>query len=278
MRTMKIVADSSSDVLEIEGVDFASAALKMVTEEREFVDDANLNVAEMADYFSRYKSRSHTACPSAGDFLDAFGDAEDVFCITITSGLSGSYNAACAAKEIYESEHPGRRVLVIDSRSAGPELRLTIERLEEYIQAGESFEEISEKIGEYTKQTGLLFMLKSMKNLANNGRVSKITAKIAGVVGIHVVGKASEQGTLEPMDKCRGEARALEAIVSHLKSFGVSRGRVRIAHCFNESAAQELKALIKKCMAEAEVKIHACRGLCSFYAEVGGLLVGFEKI
>ena len=277
MRNMKIVADSSSDVLALEGINFASAALHIVTADREFVDDAYLDVGQMTDYLAGYKGRSHTACPNLRDYLEAFGDAEEIFCITITSALSGSYNAACAAKQIYESENPGRHVFVIDSLSAGPELRLMIEKLAEYIKAGLSYEEMCKKIVAYQQDTGLLFMLKSMNNLANNGRVSKIVAKIAGVVGICLVGKASERGTLEPLGKHRGEHQAVDAIVSHLRSQGVRSGRVCIAHCANESAAHELREKIEKSFSGVKVDICTCGGLCSFYAERGGMLVGFEK-
>ena len=121
-------------------------------------------------------------------------------------------------------------------------------------------------------------MLESLKNFAANGRVSPAVAKIAGVLGIRVVGKASDQGTLEPTNKCRGVEKSLAAILSHLKSNGLSAGKVRIAHCMNEGAAQKLKDMILTQVRQADVQIHRCRGLCSYYAEKGGLLVGFEKM
>ena len=127
MRKMKIVADSSANLMTMNTVAFDAAPLKVITAEREFVDNSQLNLDEMLDYFSAYKGRSQTSCPNPDDWLRAFGDGEDVFCVTITSGLSGSYNAACIAKDIYEADHPGRRVYVIDSLSAGPELTLIAE-------------------------------------------------------------------------------------------------------------------------------------------------------
>ena len=278
MRNIKITADSSANVLQLEGVAFASAPLKVITDQREFVDNEELNVADMVAWFDSYKGRSKTSCPNPGDWLEAFGEADEVFCVTITSGLSGSYNAACAAKQMYEAEHPGRKVCVIDSLSAGPELALIVEKLQELIAQDLSFEEISRRIKDYQHQTGLLFMLESLKNFAANGRVSPAVAKIAGVLGIRIVGKASDQGTLEPTDKCRGENKSLNAIVLHLIEAGLRQGKVRIAHCENEEAAEELKnRILAKCR-QVDVKIHACRGLCSYYAEKGGLLVGYEKI
>lgn len=103
-------------------------------------------------------------------------------------------------------------------------------------------------------------------------------AKIAGVLGIRIVGKASDQGTLEPTNKCRGVEKSLAAILSHLKNNCLSKGKVRIAHCMNEGAAQKLKEMILSQMEQVDVQIHRCRGLCSYYAEKGGLLVGVEKL
>jgi len=274
---IKIVADSSADMLELSSVEFESAPLKIITAQKEYVDDASLDVYQMVNDLQNYKGKSSTSCPNQSDWLDAFGDAEQVFCVTITGTLSGSFNAALLAKEAYEQLHPNRRVFVLNSLSAGPEIGLIIEKLQELILACKGFDEICEEITKYSKKTGLLFMLESMKNLANNGRVSPIVAKMAGLLGIRVVGKASDRGDLEPLNKCRGEAKALETIVQHLKSLGLKKGKVRIAHCFNENAGKALKEIIQSKFEKVQVELYKCRGLCSFYAEKGGLLVGFEK-
>lgn len=277
MRNIRIVADSSANVLSVKSIPFAVAPLKVITNEKEFTDDGVLDVDAMVAWFDSYKGKSKTSCPNPGDWLEAFGDAEEVYCVTITSGLSGSYNAACAAKQMYEAENQGKRVCVIDSLSAGPELVLIIEELEKYIAQDMTFEEICESIEAYKQTTGLTFMLESLKNFAANGRVSPAVAKIAGVLGIRIVGKASDQGTLEPTNKCRGEAKSLQTIVSHMETLGLSKGKVRIAHCSNQEAAKRLKEMILAKWPEVDVQIHICRGLCSYYAEKGGLLVGFEK-
>jgi len=273
----KIVTDSSADVLELKKVPFEFAPLKIITADKEYVDDKNLNVKEMVEDLLDYKGRSSTSCPNAEDWLAAFGEAENVFCVTITGTLSGSYNAALIAKELYEEQHPERRVFVLNSLSAGPELYLIIEKLQELIMAGKAFGEIVEEIEGYTKKTALYFMLESMKNLANNGRVSPFVAKMAGLLGIRVVGKASAHGDLEPLNKCRGEAKALDAIFNYLKSAGLNEGKVCIAHCFNKTAAEQLKEKILNELPKVQVTVYGCRGLCSFYAERGGILVAFER-
>lgn len=277
MRTIKIVADSSANVLTMKTVPFSCAPMKVISAEREFVDSGELNLEGMLSYFSQYKGKSQTSCPNTGDWLEAFAGAEDVFVVTITSGLSGSYNSACAAKELYEAENPGSRVFVIDSLSAGPELMLILEKLEELIGQGMDFEEICREIKAYQQKTGLIFMLESLNNFAANGRVSPAVAKIAGVLGIRIVGKASDVGTLEPTDKCRGEAKSLATLLEKLKEYGMSQGKVQIAHCQNEAAANKLKEMIASSLPGVTVNIGINRGLCSYYAEKGGLLVGFEK-
>ena len=275
---MKIIADSSANLMSLQEISFDVAPLKIITAEQEFVDDKELDLEAMIDYFSTYKEKSQTSCPNPEDWLKAFGDGEDIFCVTITSGLSGSYNAACIAKNMYEEANPGRRVYVIDSLSAGPELTLIVKKLEELIEQGKTYEEICVAMPEYTRKTGLLFMLESLNNFAANGRVSPAVAKIAGVLGIRIVGKASDVGTLEPTDKCRGESKSLTTILKHLKEHGLKNGKVQIAHCRNENAAQTLKKMIAEELPNVTVKISKNLGLCSYYAEHGGLLVGYEKI
>ena len=277
MRKIKIVADSSCDLFALKDIAYACAPMKIITDEREFLDNASLDVDDMVHYLYQYKGKSGSSCPNANDWLSAFGDADDIFCVTITSGLSGSYNSACVAKKIYESENEGKRVHVFDTLSAGPEITLVVHKIEECIKRGMSYEDICDSVAAYMEKTGLVFMLKSLKNFANNGRVSPVVAKLVGIAGICIVGKASNEGTLEPMHKCRGERRSIETLVKDLGEGGFCSGRISIGHCQNESAAKRLKELILAKFKDAQVEIHALRGLCSFYAEKGGILVGFEK-
>ena len=172
----KIVADSSCNLLHFEGVDFASVPLKIVTDKKEYVDDENLDSTLMLEELAAYKGRSGTACPNVGEWLEAFGQAEKVFAVAITSSLSGCYNACVQAKEEYEHEHPDRRVCCLDSLSAGPELVLIMEKLRELINQGLDFDEIERRIREYMKHTHLMFMLESVDNLAKNGRISPLAA------------------------------------------------------------------------------------------------------
>ena len=91
MRHIKIVADSACDIFELAGVELSVAPLKILTDEREFKDTPDLNVADMVEYFDPYKGKSKSSCPNTGDWPDAFGDAEEIFCMTITGGLCSFY-------------------------------------------------------------------------------------------------------------------------------------------------------------------------------------------
>lgn len=274
----KIVSDSASNVFSLPGVDYASVPLKIITAQAEYVDDESLDVEKMVAEVKATKGKSGTSCPNIHDWLEAFGDADRVFAVAITSNLSGSCAAARQAKEEYETARPGAKVYVIDTLSAGPEMRLIIEKLKQWVQEQLSFEQIREAVQAYMQRTHLLFSLESLTNLARNGRVSPAVAKIAGVLGIRVVGTASEEGTLQQLYKCRGEKKALDTIFEEMKRRGFGGGKTRIAHCFNPEAAAKLKTAILNAFPKSDVQIEQTTALCSFYAEQGGLLVGFEGL
>jgi len=271
----RIAADTSSNVYALEGVDFAYVPLKIVCE-KEYVDTPALDVAQMVSELRATKHRSGTSCPNVQDWLDSFGDADRVFAIAITGSLSGSYSAALQAAEEYKETHPEAKVHVINSLSAGPELRVMAEKLVELIHAGLEFEEIVRQFEEYAKHTHLVFMLESLTNLARNGRVNPAVAKIAGVLGIRVIGKASDVGTLQDMYKVRGADKSLNTLFKLMLDEKYTGGKVRIAHCQNQEAADRLKQMVLARYPMADVRLEECGALCSYYAERGGLLVGFE--
>lgn len=275
---VKIIADSAANLQILDGVDFASVPLTIVTDVKEYVDDASLDVEQMVNDLRVYKGKSGTACPGVGDWLEAFGDAEEIYCVTIISTLSGSYNAALTAKRQYEEEHPGRRVFVLDSYSAGAEMKILAEKLKELVLAGKDFDTICSEITEYKeKNTCLVFCLGSLRNLANNGRVNPAVAAISGIIGIRVVGDVSEDGQLHPTDKCRGEKKTLVTILANMKRLGYAGGQVIIDHCYGEETANALKGIIIAEFPNADVRVERTTGLCSFYAEKGGLMIGFVR-
>jgi len=266
----KIVSDSSSNLFALPGANYAYVPLKIISPEKEYTDTPDLDVNAMIEDLKKVKAPTRTSCPNMQEWSDAFAGAEKVFAVTISSNLSGSCSAAMQA-----AQERGN-AFVVDSLSAGAEMQLIIEKLHEYIRSGMEYDAICQAIKEYQKHTKLIFCLESLNNLARNGRVGMATAKIAGVLGIRVVGKASDEGTLEPQHKCPGERKALAAIWEDMQKEGYQGGKVRINHCLNEAAAQQLKMTIRQAWPKADIAIVPCTALCSFYAEEGGMIIGYE--
>ena len=272
----RIVSDSSCDIHELEGADFISVPMHIYTDERSFLDDADLDVKEMTDYLAAYKGRSYSSCPNIEAWLKAFEGAEEIFAVALTSGLSGAYNAAMNAKEMYLQEHPLAKVHVFDTLTTGPEQCLLVEKLAELKAKGLSFEEICEQGTEYLKHTQLLYMMKSVHNFVMNGRINKVIGAAIGAFNIRIICSVSPSGTVEPISKVRGDKKTVADLVKQLKSFGFTSGKINMTHVLNPELAEEIKAAVLKEFPKAQIKIYPSGGLCSYYAEPGGILMGVE--
>lgn len=272
----KIVSDSSSNIFKMEDINYQSVPLKIITDKAEYIDDENLNVLEMTDDLKKYKGKSGSSCPNIHEWGKAFEDSDAVFAITISGNLSGSYQAALQASEEYLENNPQGKIHVINSLSVGPEMQLIMEKLRVLINKGLEFDKIKDAAAEYSKHTHLLFGLRSLNNLAHNGRINPAIAKACSILGIRILGKASDEGTLQTLEKCRGEKKLILGFLEQMEAHNFNGGRVIISHCFNEEAANSLKEIILKKYPECNVRINSCAALCSFYAEEGGLIVGFE--
>ena len=272
----RVVADSSSNLYTFDGLDFAGVPLKVLCGRREYADTPDLDVDAMVDALAAAKEGATTSCPNAHEWLQAYGDAEEIFAVAITSNLSGTCSAAMQAADDYLAAHPNGKIRVFDTLSTGPEMVLIVEKLRQCEAEGKSFAETEAAIDAYMQHTHLLFMLKSLANLAKNGRVSSAVAKVAGVLGVRVVGCASQEGTLELLHKSRGEKKAVNDVLSEMRRSGFRGGKVRITHCRNLAGAKTLMAEILVAFPGSDVSISRCNGLCSYYADQGGLLIGYE--
>lgn len=271
-----IVSDSSSNVFTMEGCNYTTVPMKINAGDREFIDTPDLDLAEMVETLKNHKGKSGSSCPNVQDWLDAFGDAEAIFVLTISKNLSGSYNSACQAAELYLESHPDGKIFVFDTLTAGPQQIMLAEKLRELIDEGIDFDTIREKAVEYHKHTHILFCLESLTNLARNGRVNPAVAKIAGVLGMRVVGDA-KGGFITPVHKPRGHKKAMQTLVSMMEERGLYDGAlVRIAHCFGQQQAEDLKTAVLEKFPGCRFIIESTTALCSFYAEAGGLMIGME--
>ena len=271
----RIVADSSANVLTLPGANYTTVPMKIVAN-KEYIDDQSLDLAEMVRGLQQHKGKSGSSCPNVGEWLEAFGDNQYIFGLTITKHLSGSYNAAQQAAQVYMQEHPGSNVFIIDSLSTGPEMMMLVDKILECEKAGMDFESTKVAVLDYHNHNHTLFCLESMMNLARNGRVSMAVAKIASIIGIRVVGDV-KGGQITPVHKPRGAKGATGKLVEMIKERGFQDGNIlRVAHCFAEEAATALRNAVIKEFPNTRFILEHTTALCSFYAEAGGLIIGFE--
>ena len=274
----RIVSDSSSNILERNSdVEYCTTPLKILIDGKEYPGVPGL---DMVDLVARIElsEKNSTSCPSISEWIDAFEGADEIFGVTISSNLSGSYNSAMNAAEMYLEDHPDVKIHIFDSLATGGTMELLIEKIEECIRAEMSFEDIIKAVDEYHEKDKILFSLESVKNLAKNGRMLKALADLANALGIRFIGKASERGTIQQAHIARGQKKALITVYNEMLKMGYQGGKVRINHCLNVDAAGKLKDMILQQFPSADVKVCLTTALCSYYAERGGMIIGFEVV
>lgn len=278
--TWKIVADSGCDYRTIENlaVDtlFESVPLTIQVGDEIFIDNAQLNIDDMMEKMYATSSASKSACPSPDDYMKAFDGASNIFVVTITGTLSGSHNSAQVAKKLYIEEHPNVNIHIIDTLSAGGENDLIIKKLNLLIGQGLSYEEVVTEITAYQAKTKLLFVLAKVDNLVKNGRLSKLLGAVVGLLNIRMVGEASQDGKLELLQKARGAKKSLIAAFDELIEAGYAGGQIIIAHRNNPKFCQQFSEMVREKFPQAVIEVIPTSGLCSFYAEENGLLMGYE--
>ena len=222
------------------------------------------------------KTGSSTACPSPEDFKRAFETADCTICVTISSQLSGTYNAAVLGRDMVLEEYPDKKVCVIDSKGASGMLALIVLRAQQLIEAGKDFEEVCAALREYQASLRIAFTLSNFGNLIKAGRMSPFIGSVLTGLGIHVIADATPQGTIHVAGKARGENKTIKHIV-HMMSEAkdVTGLPVLIAHCENLAGAMKLKQAILAELPVADVTLLNCKGLCTFYAMEKGLIVSY---
>lgn len=275
-----IVSDSSCEIRELQhpaaGVQFALVPFKIRIGEREYVDLPTLNVPQMLQAMTDYNGASTSACPSPEEWAEYFLQADQVIAVTISSNLSGSYNAAVAAREMVLEEHPEKQIFILDTLSCAGALGDAVELANKLIGEGLGFEDVCFALKKFAETTHILFFLASFDNLAKNGRVSKVVGFIAGRLNMRVLGRRTSDGKIDFFFKTRGETRVLAKILEQMHDDhydGVHP--VFISECNNRNAANLLEHGIHAKWPEAKVRILPCSGLCSFYAQDQGLIITY---
>ncbi|MGN8971558.1 DegV family protein [Lactobacillus amylovorus] len=277
MENIKLIIDSSSNMKSDPDHNVEVVPLTISFGGKDYIDDQNLNIREFLNDMNQNQVAGKTTCPSIQAWLNALEGTEKAIIITMTSGMSGTFSSALQAKTMYEEKHPTSQIIVVDSRSAGPELTIVLHGIEKMIQGNIRFVDLEEVIAKFRMRTHLLFILQSLHNLSLNGRVSPVAAKVAGLLKINLIGTASKEGKLGPLTKARGMKKAMRELLKYMKDDNYHGGEVIIDHCENEKDAEIIKDKILAEYPDAQVTIRPMRGLCSFYAEEGGIMVGFHE-
>ena len=277
MENIKLIIDSSSNMKSNPDHNVEVVPLTISFGGKDYIDDQNLNIREFLNDMNQNQIAGKTTCPSIQAWLNALEGTEKAIIITMTSGMSGTFSSALQAKTMYEEKHPTSQIIVVDSRSAGPELTIVLHGIEKMIQGDIRFVDLEEVIAKFRMRTHLLFILQSLHNLSLNGRVSPVAVTVARLLKINLIGTASKEGKLEPLTKARGMKKAMRELLKYMKDDNYHGGEVIIDHCENEKDAEIIKDKILAEYPDAQVTIRPMRGLCSFYAEEGGIMVGFHE-
>ena len=276
-----IIADSSCNLRDYTpqapNTLYAYAPLKINVGGTEYSDDANLDVAELNRRVAEEKSASSSACPSAGEWAELFRSAENVIAITISANLSGSFEAASMARDLVQEEG-GHRIHLVNSRAAGGKLEMLVILLDRYltVHPEATFEEACAYIDGIEQCSTVLFSLSSYENLTKSGRMPKMAGILANKLSIRVLGTASEEGTIKIVAPTRGQKKMVAKVVQTMEADGYKGGLVCMDHVDNEAGCQEIAAAITAKWPEAEIMIMPCGGLCSYYAEAKGIIIGYD--
>lgn len=272
---IKIVVDSCCELnLDMmEGVDVSFVPFKLSIGSNDFLDDENLNIEDFRIKMEESKEPVKTACPSPMDFFDKF-EGDIVYVVTITSELSGTYQSAMIAKEMYSKEYPGAKVHVFDSRSAVAGETAVFLNLVKCIKEGKSFEETVADTEEIIERSATIINLASLSNLAKNGRIPKIAGKLSKVLNIRMIGKAKD-GKIVPVSIERGLKRSVKSLVN--KALDICDKSLKTAIVISEAnaleAAKEVREMLLKDFPDRIIEITGMKGLSTTYAEEGGLVL-----
>ena len=277
MKKFQIIVDSASDLdskyVKNKDIGFRVVPLTITIGDKNYVDDDNINVDEMLESLHKYKGKTSTACPSPEAFSKYYTDAENTFVVTISSKLSGTYNAACLGAKEFENDS-NFNIHVIDSKLVSGAEELIVDKLVELIEKGLEFNDIVTEIDKFRDERQLFFTLAKFDNLIANGRMSKIVALIAKTLIIRPVCKGVE-GEIKVIEKVIGVNNAFKKMATFIsKAVQTFKDKVLIINkCKADKECEQLVKLIKENCDFKEIRIKETKGLCSFYALEKGLIV-----
>ncbi len=275
----KIVADSSCDLTEEmrKSMDIEIAPLTLQIADKIYIDDEALNVSEYVKALDESPEAPKTACPSPDDFLKRYNGDESVFVVTLSSELSGTYNSAVLAKNLYLEENDDKHIHVFNSRSASVGETLIALKVDELAKNGLTEVEIVDKVEEFIGGMRTYFLIESLEHLAKAGRLKSYVAVIASLLAIKPIMGATSEGTIRLVHKVRGYKKAFLKFVDTIgEDFTDFSDRILgISHCNCLDRAIEFKEKVLEKYNFKDIFIVEMKGLSSTYADSGGLIISF---
>ncbi|MBC5709922.1 DegV family protein [Hungatella hominis] len=275
----KIIGDSCLDLTADLKKDphFQIIPLTLQVEHTQVIDDETFDQKKFLELVRSSSECPQTACPSPERFKEAFEcDAEQIFVITLSEHLSGTYNSAVLAKKLYEEEHgqEGKNIAVFSSDSASSgELNIAL-YIQSLCQASLPFEEIEEKTRSFIKNMRTYFVLESLDTLRKNGRLTGLQAFFATALNIKPV-MGADSGVIIKLDQARGINKALTRMADiAIREAGETKDKVLIiAHCNNPERAEVVKNEMCRQASFRDVIITETAGVATVYASDGGIIV-----
>lgn len=273
----KIVSDSSLDFNETlkQNIEVEQVPFKLYIDGREYVDDESLDVIDFISEMGKSAKIPRTACPSPNDFIEAFEGQEDIYGITISSKLSGTYNSAILAKNTV-LEEVKKRIHIFDSKSASVGQTLIAIKIKQLLDEGFDFEKIVDDVEKYIKSMKTFFIAENLDNLIKNGRIPSWKGKLAMVLKIRPIMQAVE-GDIHEFEKVRSSKKAFERLAQIIKEQGsdVSQKILAISHVNNPERAESLKERMEEICNFKDIVIVPTHGLTSLYCDNQGIIVAF---
>jgi DegV family protein with EDD domain len=271
----KIIVDSCTDINDEIKDYFETIPLKIVIDSEE-ITDKNLDTNFLLNKIKGSLTLK-TACPSPGEYYDAFKKNKENFVVTLSSKLSGSYNSALTACEMIKDNSIDSFVHVFDSRSAATAQSMISIKIKELIDLNHTKEEIVSITSSYVEKLKTLFILESYDHLAKAGRLSKVKASLATFLQICPIMSANNEGEIVALDKVRGKKKAFNRLVDMIGEENVDYENtiLGITHVNALEKAQNLKEAIHKKYPFKEIMIFEARGISTVYADDGGIVLAF---
>lgn len=277
---MKIVVDSgcdfTSEMKNKDGINIERVPLTLQLEEKEYIDDDNLNIDDYLSEMKSIKNPPKTAAPSPGLYLDKFKGEDSIFAVTLSSQLSASHNNAIVARDLYYNEIGSKFIHVFDSLSASVGECLIALKINEHIKNNLKEIEIVDKVSTFIKEMKTYFILECYDNLVKNGRMSPYMAKIGEILSIRPICTAID-GKIELAGKARGTKKAMAKLVDIIASENIDfKSRILgISHVKCPEKALSFKEEVMKRVPFKDCIILETSGLCSTYADNGGLIISY---